>query len=283
MTSATKDEQRLREELDAAGIRYGIRFTEQGTPYASFGISAESSADDAMLTATVQGNTLSLTAHALLKRRNSKGGDAGLFNQVNRAWPLGCVYYDDVDGSWAARVAMPLSTAGAVGETLLVYLNHLHASLPAVRRFDFPRVELPTADPPVSLREVESMFAMQGTLAQLIQDGDLLQGPVASAQHSFHLQIFVMPGSVLVLRGRHADVRVVEAREIKIAVSTANARLAAAKLMLWPGKGQIYTEVSVPLAACPLTRELIDWCLSHITHALLDARRIESSPDAQHY
>jgi hypothetical protein len=250
----------MRRELDAAGLHYGIRFTAQGAPYASFGMAGETAVDNAMLTAMIDRDALLVTAHEVLKRRNNDG-DAGLFNGVNREWPLGCVYYNDVDGSWAARVAMPLVSAVSVGEPFLVYLHHLHASLPFVRGFDLPRVALPHAANEATLRDVESLLPLQ---AALTHGADI------------RVQAVVMPGSVLVLRGRHHDARVVESTEVRRALTLANAGLTAAKLMLWPGRGQLYAEVAVPLAVCPLTQELLNWCLSHIAQTLEEARRIES-------
>lgn len=272
MKHASTGEQRIRRELDSAGLHYGIRFTAGGAPYASFGISGETPAHDAMLTAMIDRNALIITAHALLKRSNNDG-DAGLFNGVNREWALGCVYYDDVDGSWAARVAMPLVKDLPVGEPFLVYLHHLHASLAFVRGFDLPRVALPHVARETTLREVESFLELQ---AAPTQRADMLEASVESSGRSFRLQAFVLPDSVLVLRGRQSDARVVESTEVRQALAVANGGLAAAKLMLWPGKEQLYTEVAVPLAVVSLTRELLDWCLAHIAQALEEARRIES-------
>jgi hypothetical protein len=264
-------DQRLRAIFDGAGVSHGIRVAEGGDPYAVFGIAENG--NDVMFTADICDDSLRIMAHQFAKNSLNQG-DAGLFNSVNREW-AGCAAYEDAAGVWSARMALPLVRPEPDPEALLAYLTYLHTAMPALARFDLPRLALASADPPPSIHQVQSLLSDVGVPTQLPPDGTVLETERSTDNISFRLQAFVPNGSLLVLRARRPERRVREDFAVLGDVARLNACLTGAKVMLWPGAGQLYVEVPVLLAATGLDAEVLGWCMRQVTAALTAVEPIE--------
>ena len=260
-------EPRLRSALESAGLRYHVRVTPKGVPYAGFRYLPDHGPEIG-LTAIIEDGGLRLTAHALIA---GPATERALWhaNEINRDWQEGCFFYNQDNEMYEAALGVYAGTDGPISpEALLDAVRYLADACRYLLHYAVPPPAI--AGGKTALDAVARQLAATGFAPVAAPDGKrLLLKLGTDSGHQYLIEFYATQGNALLLRGRNwGDPPVREDAGVLHAATRINAALRAGSVFLTQDPPSACYRLALASCAGEIDGGALRWGIDLATAAL---------------